>query len=225
MKILGQNSVAHNIQTLLGFFLYMQIGAALISAVFFIMAISSGDEGGLLSTWPVTVYPPVESPYSTVATHPHIFEPDIRINEGTIQFSSREVGYYLLKAIDGVLVFAYLIYITYLLREIFRTLSSHQPFTTINVRRLRIIALLVLLVVPYQILRSIAYYSYIKNNIRITGGEWINWGGFFGLEAKGNILLTLDVDMGALFTGVLLLIITEIFRIGTALQEDKESII
>jgi hypothetical protein len=90
---------------------------------------------------------------------------------------------------------------------------------------LRTIAILIVLVVPYKILRSVLYYSYIKSNLTLKGGEWIDWWGFFGLDVKGNVLLTIDIDVSALVLGILLLLTTEIFRIGTALQEDKDSII
>ncbi len=225
MKILGQNSVAHNIQTLISFLLYMQIGAAVITALFFILAVFSGDEGKLVSAWPITVYPPVESTYNLSPLHPQILSPAIKINEGTIGFSSSRLGYYALKALDGLLTFACIIYITYLLREIFKSLSNNYPFAQENTQRLRTIAWLIILVTPYKILRSVLYYWYIKNNISLKGGEWIEWQGFFGLEAKGNVLLNLDMDIWALFTGILLLIITEVFRIGAALQQDKDSII
>jgi hypothetical protein len=203
----------------------MQIVAAIITSIFFIIAVSSQDEGELMSAWPVKLYPPVESTYSTAPSHSQIVNPVIKINEGTIEFTSSEFGYYLLKALDVIITFACVIYITYLLREIFRTLSNNHPFTSENARRLRTIAILIVLVVPYKILRSILYYSYIKSNIALKGGEWIDWRGFFKLDTKGSILLTMDLDVNALILGILLLLITEIFRIGAALQEDKDSII
>jgi hypothetical protein len=203
----------------------MQIVAAIITSIFFIIAVSSQDAGELMSAWPVKLYPPVESTYSTSPSHSQIVNPVIKINEGTIEFTSSEFEYYLLKALDVIITFACVIYITLLLREIFRTLSNNHPFTSENAQRLRTIAILIILVVPYKILRSVFYYSYIKSNLTLKGGEWIDWWGFFGLDVKGNVLLTIDIDVSALVLGVLLLLTTEIFRIGTALQEDKDSII
>lgn len=225
MKVIRKKSVAHVLQKLIGLCLIMESLAALVTLVFFIMAISSGEEGNLLSAWPVTIYPPLESTYSTSPTHGQVLESGILINEGQVQFSSQRAFYYLLKGIDVLLVFAFVIYITYLLSKVVRTVNNHQPFTAENAKRLRSIAWLLVLIVPYKLLRSMLYISYIQSNIALQQTQWLNWPDLLGREIKAGVLLIPDLDLQALLTGLVLLIITEVFTIGTALQADKDSII
>lgn len=97
--------------------------------------------------------------------------------------------------------------ITYLLRKIFATLTTPQPFDPRNADRLRRIAFLVMLFAPLEL------FNDLFTHITIGHG--------FSRE-KVNFLLQPEIDFQFLILGAVLLVIAEVFRIGTQLHEENE---
>ena len=94
------------------------------------------------------------------------------------------------------------------LRELVRSVREDDPFSTDNVRRLRIVGSLLLLAYPV--------FQYVSGALH----EWIlTTGGPSALDA------TVDVDpfsLGAVFGGLSLLVLAEVFAHGIRLREDVE---
>jgi hypothetical protein len=104
----------------------------------------------------------------------------------------------------GLLVFAS--WLVRLLRDFFRTLRDGQPFVPANAIRLRRIAYLV---IALELLRAgLVFMSNIvvANNFVATGLRF---------DAR------LDLNVFAIVHGLIILVIAEVFRVGTRLDEDQ----
>lgn len=224
MEVIHHQPLVALLRRLVNVALFVEVGIAAVTVIMFIMTASSPDDR-LLSAWPVEIEEYV--PVATLTTsNEHLSDLTLVQNRGTIEFSSDSVGYYLLKFADTVLVFALAIGITLLLRKVFRSLSNHHPFTAANAQRIRRIALLVILIAPYSLLKSLVYRYYIVRNIAIDGKEYVSFSDLFSRGLfEHEVWIDLNVDLLALFIGLVLLIIAEVFRIGVLIQTDNESIV
>jgi hypothetical protein len=85
---------------------------------------------------------------------------------------------------------------------------------------------LILLIAPYNLLKSLVYYLYFTRNVSVAGGEFLYWSEWFrSASGEGKILIVPEVDFQPVLIGLVLLVIAELFRIGAELQADKEAII
>lgn len=203
--------------------LVFEIIFAVIILIFYVQTIVSDD--ALLSAWPVEVT--VNSfDLPLTSDNPNVGNLSLPIYQGTIQFSLKSIGYYLVKGIDAVFLLGLIMVITVLLKRIFRSLANQHPFTGENARRIRLIALLVLLAVPYSIAKTMAYQYFIRHSIHVEGKEYAPWFGSFSSEASTNKLwLAVDFNGEALIAGIILLLIAEVFRIGILIKTDNESFV
>jgi hypothetical protein len=104
----------------------------------------------------------------------------------------------------GMLVFASLL--VGLLRDLFRTLRAGQPFVPANATRLRRIAYLVIL---GEFLRSVLVFMsniVVANNFVAPGLRF---------DAR------FDLNVFAIIHGLIILVIAEVFRVGTRLDEEQ----
>ncbi|MEM6841478.1 MAG: DUF2975 domain-containing protein [Bacteroidota bacterium] len=199
--------------------LIFEILIAVAVLVIFIITATS-EEDALLSAWPIVVAED-QSRYGTVSDNASVI-----VNQGTIQFSTKSIGYYLLKSVEAIFTFFIVIGITLLLRDILYSLHRQQVFTTENARRIRNISLLIILFTPYSIAKSFIYRGYLISNIRIEGKEYASlFSNFSGELSSNQIWINVDVNIQALLIGVVLLIIAEVFRMGVLIRLDNESIV
>ncbi len=97
--------------------------------------------------------------------------------------------------------------VIYNLRRIFATLIQEKPFQVENIRRIRLIGIVVIAgTVLSGILHTLIGF-YLVNLINLPG-----------LELKANVSL----NISGLFLGVVILTLAEIFRLGAALQEEQD---
>lgn len=203
--------------------LLAEIIVAVVLFVMFIITIGT-DEGSLVSTWPIQI----EKHYfenQITSNHENLNDLSVAINSGSIQFSSDGFGYYLLKIIDALCLLAIAISITLLLKRIFLSLVKQHPFVMDNAKSLRSIAFLVLLIMPYSLIKNLIYRSFIMNHITIEEKEYASFLSLFSKPASNEILLGTDMNIQALVAGMILFIIAEVFRIGIVIKEDNESIV
>ena len=190
-----------------------------------IMVTSTHPKDMLVSAWPVWV-DQVQTPFELVATSRNLKELALNVNKGSLHFSSTDIGYYALKLLDAMVSIGIVVAVLALLRQIFDTLALNHPFIPENARKLRTIAILVLVIAPYNLLKSLVYYLYITRNVAVQGGEFLYWSEWFRSgSGEGKILIVPQVDFLPVLVGLVLLVIAELFRIGAELQQDKESII
>lgn len=202
--------------------LYVQIAGAVVIFVSFFFMLSG--EGELISSYEVALdQQPTEHAISSKNTSLNNLK--LVVNQGTIQFTSRNAGYYILKIIDAIFLLAVSILITVLLKKIVKSMEGHHPFTMENTLRIRKIAFLLMSITPYSLIQSFIYRSYILKNISIEGLEYTELFSFLPYNLADRIWVGIDVDLQALITGIILIIIAEVFRIGLIMKLDNESIL
>ncbi|MGB3179891.1 MAG: hypothetical protein WBB45_00770 [Cyclobacteriaceae bacterium] len=202
-------------------------GFLLLSLVFYLFTVFGNDE--LISAWPVHFAVPTEQvatepAYKVVVTGGSITSAALLANEGELSFTSSGSGYYLLKLADILVPFAIAIWITYLARRLFQSLKAQSPFTAENPGLIRNIALLLILLLPYSLLRAWIYHSYIRERILMEGIEYGKLTTLFS-ETGPTLWLDWSPNLEALLAGLLLLVVAEIFRTGEVLKTDNEAII
>jgi len=92
------------------------------------------------------------------------------------------------------------------LRRIFRTLTAGEPFVGENVRRIRVIAGII---IGLEILEAVVRFAsslFLRSHLASTG-----------ITLRSD----LNLQLGAIFAGLVLLVLAEVFRIGTELREDQ----
>lgn len=205
--------------------LVASIGTSLVIVIAFIFTLS--DEGELMSAWEVEIGEQITH-LKVMSKSPSIDDPKIVINKGVVQFTSRNIGYYMLKFMDAIIVILPAIYIIILLKRTLRSIHLEHPFTKENARRLKYIAFALMLVSPYSLIKSLVYRSYVINNIGVEGKTYADIFEIFhsfSAPPANKIWLALDINFQALLTGVILLVIAEVFRVGVLMKEDNDSIV
>lgn len=106
--------------------------------------------------------------------------------------------------------------ILYNLRKIFRNYSGESTFTVDNSRRLKYIGIYFLL---GEILRTLSSF-WINNSIlsseKFKGVDMINW------VSRLYHFSFSDINFYVLFTGVIFIILSEIFRTGSSMKEELD---
>lgn len=120
-----------------------------------------------------------------------------------VQSSLQNVSF---MAFIYILLFSVVLAVTYQLKGIFENFKHNQHFTKINIRRLRVIAIIII-VAP--IIRYIL--SLIANQVL-----------FGNLKLSPFLELSPTLSIGFLITGLFLLSIIEIFKIGVDLEEENK---
>ncbi len=192
-----------------------------VTAIFFITITSPEDK--LISTWPVEVGS-ITQEYQLDATNDNVSDFALYINQGNIEFVADNLGYYILKIVDAVFILFITISITVLLKRIFLSLDKGNPFITANVDRMRLMAILLMLLTPYSALKSWVYQSYIRNTFTIEGEHSPGWSSFFETSSN-SIWLSWQIDIQPLIVGLILIILAEVFRLGVIIKTDNESIV
>ncbi len=105
--------------------------------------------------------------------------------------------------------FAISLSITYLLRQVFRSLAQNNPFVLENARRLRVIAILIMLISITTLAHDATVNWFLQQNFLIN-------------NIYGAIRAPMVIDVKTLFAGLIVLVIAEIFRIGAHMKEEQE---
>lgn len=93
------------------------------------------------------------------------------------------------------------------IRSILSSIRDDMPFTEINVKRIRTIGVLLILI-------------HIADTIHISLNDW--WIGHQELYQGMGTFSTLYIDWSGLFSGLILLLLAEVFRHGLRLQEEQD---
>lgn len=202
--------------------LFASIVITLFIAVSLIFTFSG--EGELISTWDIEVSER-RNDFSMISENAKTDDSKIIIDKGIIQFTSTSIGYYILKTVDAFIEVFAIILIIVLLRNTVRSIQRYHPFARENVRKIKYISFILILYSPYCLIKSLVYRSYIVNNIDVSGKVFTD---IFSLPFDLNeneIWLNLDLNIQALFMGIILFVIAEVFRVGVLIKEDNDSIL
>ena len=134
----------------------------------------------------------------------------LQLDSGKLSFNHQSnkqiIGFDLLSI---WITFAISLSITYLLRQIFRSLTQNNPFVIANARRLRLIAFLITLISVTTFAHDAIVNWFLQQNFLLN-------------NCYGAIRAHLVVDLKTLFAGLIVLIIAEIFRIGARMKEEQD---
>jgi hypothetical protein len=193
-----------------------------------VLALIDDDDNDSVN-WPITMpyqAGKVEHTMPGAELNKHNF----RVNSGSIAIDSNSwryrVSILILQGVDAFLVIGILL----MLRRIIASVEYSNPFTQANVRRLNTIALYLFLFFLSEMLFTIYFHWFIKTNIELTSGEFVSNvllpAEFFVDGLKPNqILLENYQQVSHLWTSLLVVAITQVFRKGVELKTDNESIL
>lgn len=105
-----------------------------------------------------------------------------------------------------ILLFSVILAITYHLKRIFENFKHNHHFTKINIKRLRVIAIIIIIAPIIQYILSLIVNQMLFSNLKL--------GPFLQLSPS--------LSIGFLITGLFLLLIIEIFKIGLDLEEENK---
>ena len=149
----------------------------------------------------------IESP-----THPILKSPPTIVNvhledaRGSLRFSPRGRAFVAASAVILVALFSLVLWVLVQLRAVFRTLRAGRPFVPDNATRIRRIAYAVLFGEGVRALALQAGMRYGMTHFSVQGVRF---------ESRP------DVNVVAIVCGLIILIIAEVFREGTGLEEEQ----
>ena len=209
MKTLGKHSLASIIKIILNIAWYVQ----LFFVVFLTVAISlkffkNGTANPTPETLEVRLTQSKAIPVSTSSTGEKLNGATLNLDSGKLSFnhlSSKAIIAF--NLVSMLIAFSISLSITFLLRKIFQTLTTSYPFIIENAYRLKNIGLLVILTSVTSFTHDWIVNWYLKQNFIIDGSA---------------IRAHLVIDLKTIFAGLIILIIAEIFRVGTRLKEEQD---
>ncbi len=198
--------MAYGLKVLLNIAWIVQI--VFFGIVFFGMLVKfSSSPDYTIDGWPISV--PVGSTIGQVTpTSPIIREVKVSVKEASLTFRTQRDWRTIAIAIVGVSFgFGISLVVTYQLRKIFATLTDTHLFVVGNVYRLRTIAFILMAFSPISWLLSLFTNEYVRTHF----------------SAKGNALnFHYELDFNAILTGLVLLVIAEVFKEGVQLKEEQD---
>jgi hypothetical protein len=205
MKVLGKRSLASVLQFITTAAWYIQW--VLLVFVLGVLLVVYTQKDHVDSDVDVTLVTP-QKISEVAATDPAYWDVSLALNAGKLHYKTGIDWQLILFSISYILVsFGLTLTITYLLRKIFSTLTQGSPFIYENAVRIRKIALLIMLLAPLKFGEQV--YNHLKASHYFT--------------LAGERLAThLSFDFQTILFGLVLLIIGEIFRVGTQLKEENE---
>jgi len=111
-----------------------------------------------------------------------------------------------LMVIVVLAAFACFILITYQLKLIFSSFEKSEPFFESNTRRIRIIGFVLIIYSLAQLAYNIAMNQYLLSHFKWDQGTQ----------------LTYSFNFGTLFTGLTLIVVAEVFKLGASLDNEQK---
>jgi len=206
MKALGKWSIASFLGmwlTVLWWLLWVaMLGVVLVTSY---VAISGNPVDDLMDV-PI-IFELTPSLYDITSDRLDVSGARITDAEGMLRFTSTNTLATLTYLGLALAYFSVLVVVIYQLRKIFRSLAGGTPFSLENASRIRLIGLFVIFGELAESLVVFACQLYVKSAFLTSG-----------LEIKAGV----DLEISAIFAGLVLLVIAEVFRLGAELQEDRE---
>lgn len=201
MKSLGQKSLSKILSIILNIIWWIEwVGASIL-----VMAILATRfmEQNISLNFPLT--------FSTVTfkTVPSVIKQlppgVIQVMNGNFYLPVNNTWQNILMLLAGsIAVCAVVILITYQLKLIFKSLRNNEPFSDLNVLRIRNIGVVLIAFFVLQFVSNIIINRFLLSHF--TWGE--------------GITLTYTFNISYLITGVILIIVAEIFKEGVSLKEE-----
>ncbi|MCP4723631.1 MAG: DUF2975 domain-containing protein [bacterium] len=191
------------------FFWYVLLAALGIMAIIIVIALTPGFNDILpLNSFKAPVLFSYDGPVIRIeSSNPDFNDVEVRVQAGELTMKASSIGFWLMVS-EAMLIWILVgMFILFNIRKIINNLTKAHPFEIENVKRLRIIG-----------------YTLIA-------GEIINWLLFFIMNLiysddfsvyAGDIYFGLDKNITIIFVGLVILVISEIFRVGFDMRKEQE---
>ena len=212
MKWLGKKSVALVLRWINDGFLILFTLMFLGLIIFLIIRFSKPSYE--VYDWPIELEQKSAShPVQTLAPDKEIIK--ITSDQYEISFKTqRDWGTIVYLLGGGILAFAWIIRFLWLIRQILKSMVNKNPFTRDNALRFRQIGFLIMGLPILMALRHLVTSWYLSAHFSFPGPS------FSPIRTFLN-----HFDLGFIFLGLLILLLAEIFRMGTEFKEDSQSIV
>jgi hypothetical protein len=214
MKALGKGSIASFLTVLLNVaWGVVALGLALTALLLVLSPFVKGPmevDGSLLVVGSKMTIP---VSFSVDARTHHVTAPSLGIEDaqiqdarGSLRFPTRRGAFFVANVILLIFLFALVLWVISQLRAVFRTLRDGHPFVPANAMRIRWIACGVIV---GELARSVIVF--FENYYAMTR-----------FSADGlRFEVRPDVNVFAIICGLIILVIAEVFRAGTRLDEEQ----
>jgi hypothetical protein len=125
---------------------------------------------------------------------------------GTLQFAPPSRRMLIAPMLMIVVMLAIVIWVLEHLRAVFRSLRGDQVFAPANVRHVKRVGWAVILAEPVRAAFTYSSHAYARSHFVGDGLRFAT---------------DLDLNLGTIFSGLVILVLAEIFRAGTRLDEDQ----
>ena len=125
---------------------------------------------------------------------------------GTLQFSPPSRRMLIAPMLTIVIMLAIVIWVLEHLRALFRSLRNNDVFAAANVGRVQRVGWAVILAEPVRAAITYSSHAYARSHFAGDGLRFTT---------------DLDFSLGTIFSGLVILVLAEIFRAGTRLDEDQ----
>jgi hypothetical protein len=137
-------------------------------------------------------------------------EASLVVEDAMIEFRPVPAAVWAASYVAGLLAYALSMLILHRLMKITGTLTDGRPFTPANASRIRAIGLAVIAMWFVDLAGRIAVQQFVRHHFTLDRGSFA-WIG--------------EMSLGIPFLGLLIVVISEVFRIGTHLQDDHDATI
>jgi hypothetical protein len=217
MKTIGRRSVASIVSVVLGLS-WVSVLAGLVLAVCLTVALPFVPQPGMTVTVPVSFSLDTPTPVRVVRAGFGFEMSDAKASandeqkgridrvDGSLKIPTTSRAFIAANAVVLIVILAFSLFVLGQLRAVFRTLTAGQPFVAANAPRIRWIAVGV---IGGELARAaivVAENHYAMTHVTVAGLRFDAWP---------------HVNLFVLVNGLVLLVIAEVFRAGTRLDEEQ----
>jgi hypothetical protein len=226
METLRNKGIVNILRWIFNIAFYVGTGITVVVVVISIMTLYPAEESELVSSWPIFISPQALD-YQISPLHQNLHGLSIASTQAMIRFASTDYSFYALRLFDLMATVGLWLFVIYLLKELFSSLASNYLFTENNIKKLRMVAILIIFIMPLKLINGLFHYIYFKNNVLVEGKTIILFPDIFTESQLANdkIWFAINPDFHILIIGLVILVLVEIFRIGLDFKRDNESII
>ena len=125
---------------------------------------------------------------------------------GQLQFAAPTRRTIVAPLLTVIAMLAIAVWVTDQLRRLFRTLREGHPFDPANARRVQRVGWAVILAESVRAMLTFSAQAFARSNFIADGIHFVT---------------DLDFNQGVVFSGVVILVLAEVFRAGTQLSDDQ----
>lgn len=149
-----------------------------------------------------------------------VFDPVLEANEVKIRFNTKDTSIKIMFSTVIVGYYTYLLFMMFTLRKFVVSLKEGNPFVIENVKRLRKLGLLLLMIDPLKWIGSILFHLTLDNRFQYTDQT---------TNIFTRLIYKLGHTMGSasfistwIVAGLIVLVIAEVFKQGLSMKEEQD---